>query len=205
MDPHTRLMVIFWASAACKRLKVVDEHVWRLPYEAAGVSWLSVTRWMYTVLNSGPSLRKMLEFPFAVWLKSFPPHTPYSTTLSVLLTVVHVTTIEFETPEDRRIIIVTWRDITTTLILSDRQLSIIKTELSPGYEMCTCSGWVPTGGTAAIEPQRHRSSRRAIIHLIRQSHMRVTWSENRAEGVDRSRKCSHFTGYVNVTTKTFLK
>lgn len=66
--------------------------------------------------------------------------------------------------------------------LFDRQLSVMRSDLSPGYETCTCSGWVCTGSTqrtAEIRAQRH-SSTHILISSSDHTHtqhslMSVTW------------------------------
>lgn len=53
------------------------------------------------LLFSGPPSLNSVAWPFAVSSNSLPPISPYSTTLSVLLTVVHVTSMEPGTPGQR--------------------------------------------------------------------------------------------------------
>lgn len=62
---------------------------------------MRVTLWMNIFLFSTPESTNRVHSPLVLISKSRPPRSPYSTTLSVLLKVVHVTDIEPGTPVKR--------------------------------------------------------------------------------------------------------
>lgn len=70
----------------------------RTPYVAAGLRPVRVTLWMNIFLFSSPESTNRVHSPLALFSKSRAPRSPYSTLLSVLLKVVHVTVIEPGTP-----------------------------------------------------------------------------------------------------------
>lgn len=64
------------------------------PYVAAGLRPVRVTLWMNIFLFSTPESTNRVDSPLVLISKSPPPRSPYSTLLSVLSKVVHVTNIE---------------------------------------------------------------------------------------------------------------
>lgn len=68
------------------------------PYVAAGLRPVRVTLWMNIFLFSTPESTNRVDSPLVPISKSRPPRSPYSTLLSALSKVVHVTSMEPGTP-----------------------------------------------------------------------------------------------------------
>lgn len=68
------------------------------PYVAAGLRPVRVTLWMNIFLFSTPESTNRVDSPLVLISKSRPPRSPYSTLLSALSKVVHVTSMEPGTP-----------------------------------------------------------------------------------------------------------